>query len=512
VIRSSGWQSSRWLWSGLVVLLTFRLWFSAALPMTGDEGYFVLWGDHPAGGYYDHPPMVGWWLSGLLALSRAEWVLRLPAVLLPLALAWGGWWLVRPYGVPRARMAALLVLLQPVNVWNVLITTDTPVVLFSTFSVMAYVAALRCVRSSRTLAWHMAAGALLGLAFLSKYFAALLGFAYLVHVVFVRRDARRRAGLLFLLAAALPAPIYNLWWNSGHCWANILFNFVNRNTDAGFSWSHPLLYVVSVAYLATPWLLFELWRQRRTVGAVHRNATAGVEAGAIFWLALVPLGVFALMSFWRLIGLHWLVSFIPLPAVLAAIVLPVERLDRILKWSALFAALHVLVFSVMVSLPLAAWEGTRVAEDLALREKVNDVLGRLAPFQDDHLLATESYSASAFMAYKSGRPVAVFGDGSPYARQDDFETDWRVQDGRRILILRTKPPAPDDYRPYFRHVEFYEFVVDGTRFHLVVGEGFDYAVYHAKVLIAIRDRYYRLPPWLPQRGCEFCERYFPDRT
>ena len=33
--------------------------------------------------------------------------------------------------------------------------------------------------------------------------------------------------------------------------------------------------------------------------------------------------------------------------------------------------------------------------------------------------------------------------------------------------------------------------------------------YHDKVLARIRDRFYRIPAWLPQRGCEFCERYFP---
>ena len=117
--------------AGVLALVLFRLWFSAALPMTGDEAYFVLWGEHPAGGYYDHPPMVGWWLAGLLAISRAEWVLRLPALLLPLALAWASWHLVRPHGTARASGAVLLVLLQPANVWNVLITTDIPVILFS---------------------------------------------------------------------------------------------------------------------------------------------------------------------------------------------------------------------------------------------------------------------------------------------------------------------------------------------------------------------------------------------
>lgn len=127
---------------GLLFLMVFRVWFSAVLPMTGDEAYFVFWGEHPAGGYYDHPPMVGWWLSGLLVLSHAEWFLRLPALMLPLV-PWCSWWIVRPHGQQRAELAAALVLLQPANVWNVLITTDTPVILFSMLSVVAYVKALR---------------------------------------------------------------------------------------------------------------------------------------------------------------------------------------------------------------------------------------------------------------------------------------------------------------------------------------------------------------------------------
>ncbi|MBV5276854.1 glycosyltransferase family 39 protein, partial [bacterium] len=89
---------------------------------------------------------------------------------------------------------------------------------------------------SASLLGYAAAGALLGLAFLGKYFAALLGIAYFAHLLFTRREIgdkgnrggqRRWAGFAVLLAAALPAPLYNLWWNSEHCWVNILFNFVN---------------------------------------------------------------------------------------------------------------------------------------------------------------------------------------------------------------------------------------------------------------------------------------------
>lgn len=476
--------------------------------MTGDEAYFIFWGEHPAGGFYDHPPMVGWWLTALLAVSRAEWFLRLPATLLPAVLAWGAWSMVRPSGVERARIAALLVLMQPVNVWNVLITTDTPVILFSMLSMLAYFAALRSVtQPGRSFLWHAAAGALLGLAFLGKYFAALLGVAYLVHVLFIRRDAARWPGFALLLMASLPAPIYNLWWNSGHCWVNILFNFMNRNAEAGFSLSNPALYAVSLLYLATPWLLFELVRQRKQVREAMRENRG---TNAAFWLMSIPLTLFALMSLWRSIGLHWLVSFIPLLAVLAATVLPLVVLSRLVKWSAVFAIMHTLVFLLLLSLPMQIWKDTRFSEGVALRFQSKEVLSQILPYEKDYLFAMESFSAAAFMAYKSGQPFAVFGRGSFYARQDDFETDWRAQNGRNVLILRTSSPEGKDYLSYFRHVEFREFDVDGSRFYMVLGQGFNYAMYHEKVLTRIRERFYRIPAWLPQRGCEFCERYFSD--
>jgi len=496
-----------WFW--LLALVVFRLWFSAVLPMTGDEAYFVFWGEHPSGGYYDHPPMVGWWLAGLLSISRAEWVLRLPALLLPLVLAWSGWWLVRPQGVERARLAALLVLLQPVNVWNVLITTDSPVILFSMLSVLAYVAALRGEpQSRRALLWYAVAGALLGLAFLGKYFAALLGLAYLVHALLIRRDAGRWAGFALLLLFALPAPIYNLWWNSSHCWVNILFNFINRHDTAILTWTQPGLYLVSLLYLATPWVLYALWRQRRYVrDAVRRNA----DAGAVFWLMLVPLLLFALMSLWRPVGLHWMVSFIPLLAVLAAMALPQAVLARLLKWSALFAVLHVLVFVLLVALPTETWKKSRLYDGIVLTVRADELLAQLQPYAGDYLFAMEGYSPAATLAYNANRPFAVFGEGSIYARQDDFITDWRAQDGRNVLILRKSEPSAGDYAAYFRQVDLRNFELYGARYWLVLGQGFNYSAYHERVLTRIRQRFYRIPEWLPQRGCGFCERYFPDK-
>jgi 4-amino-4-deoxy-L-arabinose transferase-like glycosyltransferase len=123
----------QWFALALAATLAFRFWLAAVLPVTGDEAYFILWGRHPDLGFYDHPPMVGWILAPLVRLSQAAWVLRLPVLLLPVLVAL----LVRHALIAwfereedTADLAAIAVLLVPANVWNVFITTDTPLILF----------------------------------------------------------------------------------------------------------------------------------------------------------------------------------------------------------------------------------------------------------------------------------------------------------------------------------------------------------------------------------------------
>jgi 4-amino-4-deoxy-L-arabinose transferase-like glycosyltransferase len=81
----------RILWLTLAIKLVFAAW----IPLTGDEAYFIGWGKNLDYGYYDHPPMVGWWLAGLLQVSDAVSWLRLPSVLLTTFIGWAIYQLTR---------------------------------------------------------------------------------------------------------------------------------------------------------------------------------------------------------------------------------------------------------------------------------------------------------------------------------------------------------------------------------------------------------------------------------
>ena len=492
-----------WLGVALVATLAFRFWLSAVLPLTGDEAYFVLWGRHPALGFYDHPPMVGWLLAVILHWSDAEWALRLPVTLLPPALAlvlraalrnWFG------RDEDSANLAALCVLLVPLNFVNVLITTDTPLIFFSAVSVLLFARAAQ--RGSAGV--FLASGVFLGLAFLSKYFAVLLGLGYFAWALASKGVKRRWSGPLLVFLGALPFALENLYWNYEACWCNLMFNAVNRQSDAAWSIVTPSLYLLSLAYLGGP-LLFWAWKERTQM----RASAASPEARALLLAWTVPFAVFALVSLRKEIGLHWMLSF--MPALIASVALlpgrrPLASSARFLAW---FVALHAAAILVIANLPMETWKGwAGKYEKIVAWFDTRGVLNQIKPYYGRYHLAASSYAAAATYEYYAGRRVIVFGPGSSHARHDDILTDFRKLDGQNILVLRPSPPPKGQYRPYFRSMKVRAFEVRGVTFYAVLGQRFDYRAYHDGVLTFVRDHYYRRPWWLPPGKCYFCERYF----
>ena len=486
----------------LAPLFGFRLWLAAALPVTGDEAYFIWWGWVPDWGYYDHPPMVGWWLAAQHLLGDAAWWLRLTSVLQPFVLCASILWFVPRIwpGVDEQRRwwAALLVLLAPTSVWNVLITTDTPLVYFAVLSGLAW---LRAGRDGNR-RWYAIAGVLLAGAVLSKYFAAFLGFAFLVDAA-AARSRRTWTGLAIVYACTVPALLLMAWWNAGHCWPNYMFNFVNRHGNAALSWKTPLLYAVVLFYLLTPLVV---WGLRRA----QDYPVQGVRSLGL--LAGVPLLLFGLLSLVKTVGLHWVLSFIPFVFIAFALRAPRDILPRAGKFMLGFALLHVLAFIAISFMPLETWRRAPWYDSIVLATRAPQLVARVVPEAVDYTLMSDGYADAVTLGYNARRYFGVFGEASSHARHDDILTDFSRLDGRNLLILRKSAPSPGEYEPYFREVSSESFVLNEVGFHVIRGRGFDYPHYRDTVLAMAKRKYYALPKWLPQCGCYFCDRYFPGQT
>lgn len=483
----------------LAISTVLKLWLAIAIPFTGDEAYFYQWGAHPDwGGFYDHPPMAGWWLWGLQQISSSTLVLRLPAILLWIVITFGMMDLMRrlqPHNSGKAWMLGSLFLALPFT-WSLnLITTDTPLIFFLFFSGYAFLRG----EQSDDLRWHAASGVLLGLALLSKYFAGLLAIAYAVY--FLPRGPRGWGRLIVIALCALPFMLLNLAWNSTHCWNNILFNLFNRNAGSHFSLNHLAVYLLMMVYLVTPWTGWRLLRS----GAVRGQ-------WPLVSLFAVPFAIFLLLSFYKTIGLHWVLAFLPFVFLWVGLALDVDALASGRRWNLWLGLPHLIVLALIAHLPSSRFEGMKLHTDIVMHREAKTLVSELKKdLPADGTIMTLSYSAASLLAFHANDYVPVFGEGSFHARFDDNITNFRDLSGKPIRIVSTRSIDPAALAPYFESVKVSERVVDGAKFWVADGLGFRFDPYYEQVLKKVAATYYRMPAFLPLYGCRFLEQYGFER-
>jgi hypothetical protein len=289
-----------------------------------------------------------------------------------------------------------------------------------------------------------------------------------------------------------------------------------------------LVFLALLAYVAGPLLLFDLSRARGAVRDAIRDPAVALVAAC----AGVPLAVLLVLSAVRSVGLHWLFAFMPPLFMAAALTLGPARLAASAKFLAAFSAVHVLAVAVVAALPLETWQRLKKYDSVVMAFRADELLAALKPYEGRYVFAANGYSPAVLLSYNAAAAgfvaqpggadgtregwrthyFPVFGPASAHARHDDILTDFRRLDGKDILILRKTAAEADEYRPYFRAIEMRELAVRGAKFYLVLGQGFDYAAYRDRVLAEVRDRYYRIPRYLPQGRCYFCERYWASAT
>ena len=497
----------------LLATLALKILLAGILPMSGDEAYFIVWANHPDLGFYDHPPMAGWFLQLLLYLGSDEIIMRLPAILLGTLISIGIYQFLKPYDETKAILVSLLFLISPLNVLNVLITTDTPLILFAFLSVMALFKALQQDR----MVWYSLSGALLGMAFLSKYFAVLLGLAYFIYFIVsikneqkTQKNKQKTLGFAVLFAMVIPFVLINVYWNYTHCWDNILFNLYNRHEGDQWSWDKVVFFWATQIYLITPPVIYFLFRRRAELVQKIRESEFSVFA----FVFLLPMGLFALLSLKKVIGLHWVLAFYPFLYVLLFVWLSRDELRKSVKFMAWFTAFHLVAGAAIAMMPIDTWkQNSRLYQGMVFMLEADKFVEQAKSYEaQGFVLATNSYSMSAIFAYHYGKDISVVGIGSRHARQDDMLTDFREYDGRNVLIVRKSDQDLLQYESYFENVESKQFELRGAKYYFVLGYGFDYVAYKESVLRPIKDMYYQIPDYLPHEPCYFCVKYFPEEV
>ena len=243
----------------LTVTSIIKIWLANSIPITGDEAYFYLWGKNVDwGGFYDHPPMIGWILWLIQKVSSNILILRIPAIILWIVIAFGIMNLIKIFhknSKEKSWLIGSLFLILPFT-WSLnLITTDIPLIFFTFLSGYCFI---RGEHSEKTY-WFILCGIFLGLSLLSKYLAGLLVISYAIYYIQNKKNLKK---IFIIFIIATPFILINMVWNSNNCWSNIIFNLINRNQEANFSLIYPIYYFILLLYLITPWASWFLIKQK----------------------------------------------------------------------------------------------------------------------------------------------------------------------------------------------------------------------------------------------------------
>ena len=236
----------------IIGLTVLRLITASVTGLVPDETYYWLWAQHPAAGYYDHPPMVAWWITASTAIfGHSPFAVRLPFILSFLALCWLMFDAARALfdDVVARRTLLWLNACLLLSIGSVIATPDPPSVLMWGMGLWALA---RLIASGQGW-WWLVFGAAAGLGVEAKYTNLFLGLGVAVWMA-ISRDARRwlltpwpYAGTIVAFAGMAP----NFLWNLTHDFATLQKQF-GRMEAGQFTLKYLFEFLLSQPLLLNP--------------------------------------------------------------------------------------------------------------------------------------------------------------------------------------------------------------------------------------------------------------------
>ncbi|HKT53611.1 MAG TPA: glycosyltransferase family 39 protein [Caulobacteraceae bacterium] len=303
----------------LVAAVTLgRLAAAAAVPLTEDEAYYRLWAAQPQFGYYDHPPMIAWWIwAGTHLVGDNRLGIRLAPCLSAGAVTWLTFDLARRLGAASATALRAAVWFNAtilVGVGGILATPDAPNMLF-------WAACLSCLartseRGGRT--WWLAAGAAAGLASLSKYSALFLAPGVLLWLILDKARRKDLAKPWPWLACLIAGGLFalNVVWNARHHWETFTKQF-GRVAPQGFAPQFLLELLAGQALLLTPFIAYFVLKGAGQI--LRRRPTATVDLRLPFWSAVPFAAYLVVHSLHDRVQAHWPFPLYSGLAIIAAV-------------------------------------------------------------------------------------------------------------------------------------------------------------------------------------------------
>jgi undecaprenyl-diphosphatase len=204
-----------YFYSFLFLSTFFRLCYIPNINLSPDEAYYWNWSRDLQLSYYDHPPMVAYFIFLTTFLTGdTEFFVRLCAVLSGSGLIWMVFLIAKDI-FQSEKIGFFSSILMNANLLfplgSIIITPDTPLAFFWTLSIFFF---YRSLNSPKKAWWYMT-GFTIGLSLLSKYTAFFIIPSFFFYLLFSSRNRKflmtKEPYLMVVISLLVFSPV--ILWN-----------------------------------------------------------------------------------------------------------------------------------------------------------------------------------------------------------------------------------------------------------------------------------------------------------
>ncbi|WP_298822619.1 glycosyltransferase family 39 protein [uncultured Roseibium sp.] len=447
--------------AGLVIIIALltamKLFAASQAHFVEDEAYYRIWGLNPALSYFDHPPMIGWWIAiGQALFGDTVFAVRALVVLSGLIGSLALW---RTTSILFSRNAAGWAVLflntsLLVGIGGILATPDAPSVLFWGLSLWA----LAELNRSQNANWWLVVGLMAGCGLLSKYSVLFLGAGIVFWLIWVP-GARRWWGCWQLWAGGLTAllcfaPV--LYWNHAHEWASFYKQF-GRAGGGGFTSKYVFELFGALVGLLNPLIavLAGLGAYQMTKGLKTRE-----NAPSLMLLSVAPFLLYLLYhSLHARVQANWPAPLFPAFAIMAAVFVANVRM-RALLWQRV-GAIGILL-GVVIALTVQLHAVAPITGQFARKDPTFQLRGwteigasvqAIADAEDAAFIATTSYGLNGQLdfLFKDKLPVFQVTERVRYLMTPPPDNSLLAKSG--LYVTEDRRNKADDLQKVFESVE-----------------------------------------------------------
>ncbi|MDR2708889.1 MAG: glycosyltransferase family 39 protein [Elusimicrobiota bacterium] len=221
------------------VLLVWKIFLSAKLELHPDEAYYWLWSKRLDFGYFDHSPMVAYFIKLTTLWSDSELAIRFSLVFAMIILSVLLWKFSKAMFNDERMASASVIILNTMPIMllgSIIITPDSPAFLFYSFTVYFL---WKFIKTNSVKDCYLT-GIFFGLALLSKYTVVLFLPCLLIYMILDKKLFWFKNPHFYLSGIIsfiffLPVII----WNYLHDWISFIFQLGHGATRSQFHFNFP---------------------------------------------------------------------------------------------------------------------------------------------------------------------------------------------------------------------------------------------------------------------------------